>query len=229
MELVIARCEEDLAWIRNVAPGIRATVYNKGPALDSLPSISLPNRGREAHSYLHHIVTRYESLSPVTVFCQGHPFDHCSNFHSVLRELQAAGFQTLPRFQWLGFIVDWDDARGERLFKNWSKNASRETLEMETFCRRLLEKSSAGPFVFFPGAQFVVTREAVHARPRSFYENALELSGEFPHAAHCFERTWDRVFMADGIPEKYRNESLPVYLKPIRRNLCRPAFQRASV
>jgi len=33
-ELVIARCEEDIAWIRNAAPGIRATVYNKGPALD---------------------------------------------------------------------------------------------------------------------------------------------------------------------------------------------------
>ena len=33
-------------------------------------SAVLPNVGRESHSYLHHIVSRYDELAPWTVFTQ---------------------------------------------------------------------------------------------------------------------------------------------------------------
>lgn len=225
IELVIARHEEDLAWIHNSAPGIRVTIYNKGGR--AIPdAIQLPNEGREAQTYLHHLVTRYGNLAPFTVFCQGHPFDHCSNFHAVLRELKTLNPPLhhslgeggkLGTFRWLGFIIDWDDAKGQRLFRNWSKNEHQESLDLELFCREVLQQDGSEPFVFFPGAQFIVSRELILSRPKRFYEKALKHSQTFPHAAHCFERTWDRVFGINGIPEKYWNKPLPIYLKPIKR------------
>ena len=47
------------------------------PAPDSVP---LSNRGREAHTYAHHVATRYNELAEVTVFTQGNPFDHVPDF-----------------------------------------------------------------------------------------------------------------------------------------------------
>ena len=38
---------------------------------------SAENKGREAHSYLYHIIENYESLAGHVLFLQGSPFDHC--------------------------------------------------------------------------------------------------------------------------------------------------------
>jgi hypothetical protein len=213
IELVVARYEEDLAWTHNIPPEIRLTIYNKG--LSPFPhALPLPNHGREAHTYLHHITSRYATLAPLTIFCQGHPFDHCSDFHQVLRScLHSAR----PPFQWLGFIIDWDDATGQRLFLNWSKNTAREHLDLSSFCQQVLHEKPHEPFCFYPGAQFILSAETILAQPLSYYLQALAAARHFPHAAHCFERTWDRFFKVPGIPTELKNLPLPLYLKPIKR------------
>mmetsp|Transcript_94655 Transcript_94655/g.197743 ORF Transcript_94655/g.197743 Transcript_94655/m.197743 type:complete len:382 (+) Transcript_94655:236-1381(+) len=66
VELVLAHHNEDLAWsepLRSVR-----TVYCKGQC--SADSVKLPNVGREGHTFLHHIVDNYDSLSNWTVFSQ---------------------------------------------------------------------------------------------------------------------------------------------------------------
>jgi hypothetical protein len=85
------------------------------------------------------------------------------------------------------------------------------------------EQSVPELFPFFGGGQFAVHRDVVCARPRAFYERALQVAATFPDAAHCFERTWDAVFGVDGIPPELRNRPRPVYLKPIRRLQPPPA------
>lgn len=87
LELVVARYAEDLSWLRRVPKTVRVTVYNKGG--DTVPGMALPNVGREAHTYLHHMVTRYDDLAEVTLFCQGKPFDHVPDLHKILRQLAA--------------------------------------------------------------------------------------------------------------------------------------------
>jgi hypothetical protein len=48
--------------------------------------LNLPNVGREADTYLRHIVQNYEGcLADVTVFCQGNPFEHSPDFLKLLR------------------------------------------------------------------------------------------------------------------------------------------------
>lgn len=227
LELAVARYNEDLQWLRRVPQEFRITVYNKG---DDTPiphsSIPLANIGHEAHTYLHHIVTRYEDLADVTVFCQGKPFDHVPDFHRTLRKL-AKGAMEISDFLWLGFIIDRDDPEGS-LFKKWHPDRQ---LPMTYFWRSLFRSISdtsaldvgcsvlevPSEFIFFPGGQFAVTATCIRSRDLSFYKRALEISAESPDMAHCFERCWDRVFGVNGIPPGREHSDFPVYLRPVRR------------
>jgi Protein of unknown function (DUF3431) len=213
-ELVVARYREDLAWLRRVPSSFRITVYDKGGDFEG--GISLENVGYEAHSYLHHIVERYDDLATTTVFVQGHPFDHVPRLHRRLQRL-ADGTEAVADFFWMGFVADFDDARGDRLFRTWSKNRDGRGLELDAFCRALWQEPAPERFVFYPGAQFCLRRELILRQPRSFYARALELSRDFPDAGHCFERSWDRVFGVNGLPGPLRGQDLPIYLRPIRR------------
>merc|ERR1719421_935351 len=72
-EVVVAHYNEDLSWLSRIPKDVRIHVYTKGTQTEkvaSLASVTLPNVGRESHTYLHHIVDNYENLAPWTVFTQ---------------------------------------------------------------------------------------------------------------------------------------------------------------
>lgn len=225
VELVIARHEEDLRWVRRVPASIRITIYNKGATSplplelvrrEGLSVHALPNLGREAHSYLTHLSERYEEVAPVTLFCQGHPFDHAPDFHARLRGV-SEGSESPNPFLWYGFLEETDDPRGKRLFVPWSKNPERKELETGRLHEELFGGNPPDFFHFRGGAQFAVTREAVHRRDREFYNRALDLSLAIPLAAHSYERIWDRIFGDPVIdPDSLGPEGVR-YLKRIRR------------
>jgi hypothetical protein len=84
-ELVIARYREDVSWARPLAAaGMRVTVYDKSEVPETSAGnfevISRPNEGRESETWLHHVITRHDSLAPLTYFAQGNPFDHAPDF-----------------------------------------------------------------------------------------------------------------------------------------------------
>ena len=220
IEVVVARYRERVEWTNNVPRGMRITIYDKGGDLDpaTVPRArveSLPNVGYEAHTYLHHLVARYDTLAPLTVFCQGHPFDHAHDLHRTLRRL-ATGEQTIEEFQWLGFIIDSDDPEGERLFVPWYKNTAGRRLELDRFCRTLFGAPAAPWTHFYVGAQFALSRGRARCRERAFYERARELAVHFPDGGACFERVWDRVFDVVGVDAELLGGELCRYLKPVR-------------
>jgi hypothetical protein len=120
VEVVVARYCEPLDWLRQLPKAWRVTVYDKsqggprdrvangreyGPnGPDAAPlwpgSIPLPNVGGEAHSYLTHICTRWESLAERTVFVQGDPLEH---YPKLVKELPAA-----VRQEWYQFGPDME-------------------------------------------------------------------------------------------------------------------------
>jgi hypothetical protein len=223
IELVVARFREDLRWVGNVPAAVRVAVYDKGGGLGGpFPAraevVPLPDAGHEDHTYLHHLALRYDDLAPVTVFCQGHPFDHAPDLHRVLRTL-AAGGERVEDFRWLGFVIDSDDPRGRRLFVPWSKNRDRRELDLDGFHRRLFGSPAPEVLRFYPGATFAVSAACARRRPREFYRRARDLALEFPDAGHCFERLWDAVFGVQGVDPALLAGEPTRYLKPIRRLL----------
>jgi hypothetical protein len=213
-ELVVAHCNEGLAWLRRVPSVFHVTVYHKG-AQGGVGS-RLPNIGREAHTYLHHLSERFDDLADVTVFVQGHPFDHAPDLHARLREL-ANGEKKIDDFWWLGFVADTDDPCGRRLFVPWSKNPAHEELNLDEFHRRLFGCPGPPEYRFFVGAQFILSRKTAKRRPVAFYRMASKLASDFPLAPHCFERCWDRVFMSDGTMGRLPVGEKTAYFKPLRR------------
>ena len=213
-ELVLARHVEDLAWLGRVPENFQITVYDKGDG--SSGGIRLTNHGREAHTYLHHLANRYESLADLTIFVQGHPFDHAPDLHKTLRAL-AAGTLTIEEFHWLGFLGDTDDSRGRRLFVPWSKNPDGHELQLGQFHQELFGTPGPTDYRFFVGAQFAVPRAVVWRQPVDFYRRARVLAAGFPLAPHCFERCWDRVFKSDGTSGRMPPGQLTAYFKPIKR------------
>lgn len=216
VELVVAHYSESLAWLRKTPASLRRTVLDKNPDEAFPDAIALPNVGREAHSYLYHLVSRYDSLSDITVFCQGHPFDHAFDFHTTLRSI-VQNPEIGGDFLWLGHIIDTDDASGHTLFRGWSKNDDGHELDMKGFHRALFDEDGPEEYTFKLGAQFAVSKSLVRSRPLVFWQRALEVAVSFLDAAHCFERSWDRVFGVVGVDRAWLGERKTVYLKPIRR------------
>jgi hypothetical protein len=214
LDLVVARYNENLNWLRRVPEAFRVTIYDKSGEAES-GTIALPNVGREAHTYFWHVVQHYEQLADVTIFCQGRPFDHAYDFHQTLRDL--AESPVINGFLPLGHIVDTDDAQGRRLFTRWSKNEDGHELDMRGFHQALFQSCGPEEYTFRLGAQFGVTRQLIQKRPRDFYQRALQVSIEFPDAAHCFERSWPLVFGIENPDSIWLEGRKTAYLKPIRR------------
>lgn len=233
LEMVVARYEESLNWLRRVPPAWRITVYDKGASggdRSILPDFRkgeggervrlrpLPNIGREAHTYAHHIASRLaepsEPVADVTVFCQGRPFDHAWDFHHTLRHL-ASDSAGLGDWRWLGHIIDTDTPDGA-LFRAWSKNTSGQGLDIGGFHRALLGVEGPEQYVFVLGGQFAVRRQVLEARGLAFWRRALEMSVAWPEAAHCFERTWDKVLGVSGPGPEQMAGRATVHLKPMK-------------
>lgn len=227
LEVVVCRYDEPLAWLRNLPRGLRVTIYDKGPGTPWPDSISLANVGREAHAWLHHLTERYDSLAEWTVFTQGHPFDHVPDMHPFIRGL-ATSEPPAEDFLWLGFLWETDDARGRPTFVHWTKNPERRELDLEGFFQHLWGESAPEKVRYVGGGQFAVSRRAAHRRSRDFYAKARALAAEFPDAAHAFERTWDRVFLAPPLDPQLFGPSGLRLLKPVKPKQPGPAAFSSS-
>mgnify|MGYP006272998537 CR=1 FL=1 len=218
VEVVVCRHGENLAWIRNLPRQTRVTIYDKTPASLApcwIGGVPLPNVGREAHAWLHHIAERYDSLADWTVFAQGHPFSHAPDLHAVIRDL-VHGPPPSKDFLWLGFLWETDDARGHPSFVHWSKNPERRELDLQGFFSSLWGEAAPPKVRYVGGGQFAVARHAIHRRSRIFYQHAKKIAAEFPDAAHAFERTWDRVFLAPPLDPSLFGPSGLRLLKPVK-------------
>jgi hypothetical protein len=103
IELVVARYNEDLNWLKKVPKNIKITIYNKGKDDINYPSIKLPNIGRESHTYLFHIIKNYDNLAEKTIFCQGDTIFHSPGFLNLLKKNNIEKFeelQPLSAFYW---------------------------------------------------------------------------------------------------------------------------------
>lgn len=164
-------------------------IYNKGP--DQISGTSLPNVGREAHTYLHHIVNSYDSMSDCIIFCQANPFDHEPSFLNKINDpelyrlVMGDGFIGLcPRCTEGPHAID--DPRHPI------------GLPMYYWFDLLFEHrlSRHDNYNSFYGAQFITTKARVHCRPLNFYKFLLSLVSTDinPMEAYIYERLWPFIF-----------------------------------
>jgi len=181
MELVIAKYREDVSWADQFR-GIRRTVYDKS---GTVRENALPNVGREAHTYLHHILTRYDDLAETTVFLQGDPYDHVPDAHEQVWNLEkGAGYRNLCDH----ILVE--DGDGEPVHPG---------LRVKEMYGALLGAPAADYYICHSAACFAVSRESIHARPRSFYQRAMGLVLDRKLGPWEIERLWQYIFQANAV------------------------------
>ena len=176
--VVVARYAEDVYWLKDINAKFKIYIYNKGENI-ALPYISLPNVGREAHTYLYHIVNHYDCLDDHTIFIQANPFSH----GATLRFFGDLDFKK----SFIPFIFPAHLTCDENGYPHWD-------YDLVSFCKKY-EIPYEIPFVFIQGAQFCVQKELILRRDKSFYQRLLgSLSDIKSDEAYALERVWQYIF-----------------------------------
>lgn len=182
IDLVVARFNEDISWRWKLRKDARIFVYNKGDG----PERRLRNVGREAHTYLHHIVENYGNLSDFVFFSQSDPEVHCTNFISIFNRWPAswpkASLYVAPG---QSFLSDQPVRFLEEAPTGDDANNDPQGLWGELFTSPFPERP-----VFSPAAMFAITGEMLRTRSLPFYKRARELSFARPRGPWEFERIW---------------------------------------
>jgi hypothetical protein len=189
-EIVVAKYREDVNWTELFAEN--RTIYSKYRV--DTDYIRLPNRGREAGTYLYHIKERYHDLAERTLFLQGNPFSH---------ELLS-----LSDYAWCNkpFIAGSCHVRSLDWRPWWTKKG--QTIDeraMRAFLHIVDANSAINSFQCTWGAQFCVSRELIQRRPKQYYQRLFEITQQDVveiaerrfdnhHVAFLFELFWRNIF-----------------------------------
>jgi len=226
VDIVVARSDEPLGWLPFVADGLRAQhvdaavyVYDKGlpgstKRVPGAVHAALPNVGREAHTYLHHMATSAECArtSNVTVYkAQPHtPGVTRAQFVAAL-VIQAMrhGLSTNVRNSDRRFgptaLVQLD---AHYNFKLGSRSHLVDR-RVETTLGAWWDTRLAGPLQqrfppepqhvsFYQGACFAVHSSLTRSLPRAVIEQGLQelRVSNAPEVGHLWERAWFFLFWA---------------------------------
>jgi len=201
IQAVVARYREDVSWVRELS--FPAMVYDKSGSGQGVP---LPNVGREAHTYLTHILRTYPDFPDYTVFVQGDPFRHMAEgagpreLDALVRDKAAkgAGFFGLAwyriRCDGLGRPHDMRDESKRGRWAGFGKDIPVAALFEILFAAKAPRTFMCGS----PAGLFAVSRERILARPPGLYRLALAAVEADPDDAantgHALERLWQVIF-----------------------------------
>jgi hypothetical protein len=220
VHVVIARYREDAAWLGRLhsalrAPHERMFIYEKGEPLPpehearagaaGAQCVPLPNVGREAHTYLHHVLQHWDSLPDVLFFSQG-----CITDHGYVNEPGEVRRRFLDLAPELPHSQNFELKQLDCHLSGGRLTAYRGPLApvgqpiwdwFDTTMERPDVRTRGGAVIPVSlAAIFSVRRECVRSRPRAFYEalrDALAAAGRDAELAHFLERAWYYVFGLD--------------------------------
>ena len=179
--IVVARHSEDIGWTSQLENVI---IYNKGVPLPggggNYNEILLPNVGKEGHTYYKHICDNYDNLGDNIVFVQGNPFDHSPNLVANIKSIKST--------------VEFEFLSEQILETNLLGCPHHVGIPMADVYFKLFNMESFDFAVRFgAGAQFVVSKEVILRRPRTFYLKIVEKSVN-PIEGFVIERLHPLIF-----------------------------------
>lgn len=201
-DIVVARYKEtDLEWIKQINDhSTFVYLYDKSGDKCYLPIVEycanyifIDNIGaNEAHTYLQHIVSNYDALADVTIFCQAYPFDHCRDFLDRIKE-------PCENFTWLSHEMLRNEIDGHPHHSlDIFVGDKVEALHPDWLYSAIFHNRAPDYFMFGQGGMHMVTREQIHTKPVEFYQHIINLiTGPFkPYKPYCaLERFWDRIYL----------------------------------
>jgi hypothetical protein len=202
--MIIARWKEDSSWVDTYFNDVPHVVIT--PKLPMSTHTTPKNRGNEAGPFLHYIIENYHRLPAHMAFIHGHRISH----HTYQLDIVPA--MKTVRWGLMGYIplnvhmyqrVDSEKPEYEDMALVWPKLFTD------------LAPQIPPVLLSWCCAQFIVTRAAVQARPKEFYEKIYDWvtnEGEWKGkknvtsfiSSRVLEQTWHMIFgmpaMSEMIP-----------------------------
>lgn len=209
-EIVVAKYREDISWLytyylhnTTLTQYIkRCHVYDKGG--ETIPYYNvwrwekIKNVGREAHTYLKHIIDNYNNLSEVTLFTQGNIKDHgaCANdLYECVKNAQKNGFDQLVINVKPEMYSNWGmmNHTGKWLEEKKSGNMRLAKLTFGEFYEAIMEHKHPDSIKIYYAAIFAVRKDVIQKHPLSKYIQMIEFVDDHinPEEGHYFERLWN--------------------------------------
>ena len=183
IDLVVASYKEDVSWLNKINANVY--LYDKG---ERSIGIELKNVGREAHTYVYHIVENYKNLPEWTAFVQGNPFDHAPHVLSLINDFDRISDSSKnEKFYFVGNAIVRCDINGL---------PNHAGLDLAGFQIALFGGIVQMDMIFVAGAQFIVHRDLIKNKKLSFWKNVLRVleSEKYPDGPWCAERMWTYIF-----------------------------------
>ena len=208
-EVVIARYNEDLSWAIKEFPTERVIVYNKGKNDLVLPKNfiikELPNIGREAHTYLYHIINNYNNLAERIFFTQGSQETEKNRVFFPLKKYKIIASTNCKNIIAAKCHTMNENISNIRLsnFKNtkWHDTVMR-AYDFIGFKHNFIEigKDKEKDYYGSYGAIFSVDKDKILRNNIDYYQNILNtLNNIAPIEGHYIEKLWDRIFAPNTI------------------------------
>lgn len=224
--IVVARYREDVSWTNAMTPDYEIVVYNKSEGGNLLPNV-----GREAHTYLHHIVQTYDEIARnpthVTFFCQGGLLDHARDFRHYIAEATTCALKTGFSYvhadfhAGLGIYTAHYDYRMLEYPPGQPLHPNAYNMTFGCWWQHVTGLPfPAQPIKWVVAANFAVRHDKIIMHPKTLYCRLLgELSDhDKPETAHFMERAWCFLFSyADGYVPQLAKVRATTKRKPKRR------------
>jgi hypothetical protein len=242
VRLVVSRFRENLEWVARIqkeVPTLEVVVYDKSEGeqfaaelgcfssiqhLDKPGIIFLKNWGREAHTYLWHVLHNYESLRDVEIFVQGNPWDHLKkrdDFRAFLYEVinKTVEFRQLPVKRMIALKEgSFRDSNVIPWIKDYVEKIYGPGILLRQMGEDILFPST---YMTYTNAMFAVSASVIRSHRRVSYLRLLELFSEMKDRDDCrkgfsagrdiamgFEFFWKFLFDPDNVRDPLSIDAL---------------------
>jgi len=206
--IILARYNEDINWLKDSDQFDEIFIYDKGEdkaniVLDNVKVniLSLPNIGRETHTYLTHIINNYdvflENPNKTYIFSQGYPLDHSPFFLINIKNFPEiiCPFVHLAEFKAITHLFAYHGNKDHHFngipYINYlNRLFFKENTFVENFDNML-------PFLRIDHSSiFAVLGSSITFRKKEFYIDCLNMIKESinPFECYIFERLWQIIF-----------------------------------
>jgi len=182
IELVISRFNENIDWVKEF--NYSYIIYNKGLDNINLPYISLPNIGRESHTYIHHIITNYNTLPEYIVFLQGCPFNH-------VRDIKFKIDNNSKKFEFVDDTVLLNDLNTVPPEHRRSLYNIIKKIGMVEYLINFINPT----YYYGHGAQFIIHKDLIVNKSLDFWKKLLNVIEEDNYSPWTLERFFPYIFL----------------------------------
>ena len=203
LQFVFARYNESVDWLETTSANI--IIYNKGNPLHYLKNvISLPNVGRESHTYLYHIINNYNNLADFTFFTQAALTDHgypqdINVLEEFIRRNIVSGYTNNYHYHGDNHFAAPDFNRRIKWLLIDKYKAPPETVDCVLFCdwfTKYIEPTYPDKLLWYTGGIFGISKERILSRPKEYYQVLYDMLSleNAPIEGHFMERSWFYIF-----------------------------------